>query len=70
MQFANVLTIDRRVIDHQISLAEKAVSGDHEALATIARNFGYFGGSGLSYWPDLDRAMVKARKIVETSSID
>lgn len=70
MQFDNVLTIDQRVIDHQIELAEKAVEGDEDALKTIAANFGYWGGSGLSYWPDTDRAMVKARKILETRSID
>ena len=69
MTMGNYLNISNDVVDHQIELAEKAVAGDASALRTIACNFGYFGGSGTSYWPDLDRAMAKARKIVETRSI-
>lgn len=65
----NYLNINQDVVNHQIELAEKAVAGDMAALKTIANNFGYFGGSGTSYWPDLTRAMAKARKIVETRSI-
>ena len=63
------LNISQDVVNHQIELAEKAVAGDAAALNAIANNFGYFGGSGTSYWPDLDRAMAKARKIVETRGI-
>lgn len=65
----NYLNIDQNVVNHQIELAEKAVAGDMAALKTIANNFGYFDGSGTSYWPDLTRAMAKARKIVQTRSI-
>lgn len=66
---SNYLNINQDVVNHQIELAEKAVAGDETALRTIASNFGYFGGSGTSYWPDLDRALAKARKIVGTRSI-
>ena len=65
----NYLNINQDVVNHQIELAEKAVAGDEKALRTIASNFGYFGGSGTSYWPDLDRALAKVRKIVGTRSI-
>ena len=65
----NYLNINQDVVNHQIELAEKAVAGDEKALRTIANNFGYFGGSGTSYWPDLNRAMAKALKIVGTRSI-
>ena len=64
-----LLNIDQHVVDYQIELAEKAIAGDKSALKTIASNFGYWNGSGLSYYPDLDKAMTKARKIAETRSI-
>ena len=65
----NYLNINQDVTNHQIELAEKAVAGDTDALKTIANNFGYFGGCGTSYWPDLERALAKARRIVETRGI-
>ena len=65
----NYLNINQDVVNHQIELAEKAVAGDMAALKTIANNFGYFGGSGTGYWPDLDRALAKAHRIVETQGI-
>lgn len=64
------LTISQDVIDYQISLAQQALHGDASALKTLAQNFGYFTGSGLNYYPDLDRAKIRAEKILATHSID
>ena len=58
------LKIDQNVIDHQKELAHKAINGDEAALNTLARNFGFFAGSGTNYWPDTDKALKYAQRIV------
>lgn len=58
------LKLDRKVTEYQKELARKAVNGDEDALKTIARNFGFYDGSGLRYWPDTKKALKYAQRIV------